>query len=182
MKRRRRRSGRGSSQLALIGALLERSRESHSRTSNALPLKDQHSLPSTTTMSDLSSLVHSEIARLASASLPALDVAQPRSAEELAALIDHTLLAPSSTPADVERVCAEARQFGTATVCVNSSMIPTAVAALKDSSVRPIAVIGFPFGASNTKSKMVETEEAVRQGAKEIDMVSSAHAPVLWPS
>ncbi len=91
----------------------------------------------------------------------------------IASLIDHTLLAPAATPAQVEQVCQEAIEYGARTVCVNSCMIPTAAAKLAGSKVVPISVVGFPFGAANTEGKVAETKVAVQQGAKEIDMVSS---------
>jgi deoxyribose-phosphate aldolase len=59
-----------------------------------------------------------------------------------------------------------------ATVCVNSSMVPFAAAALKGHATRPIATIGFPFGAGGSAAKALEARTAVEQGAAEIDMVS----------
>lgn len=95
----------------------------------------------------------------------------PASANELAKLIDHTLLAPAATLEQVRDVCAQARLLGTATVCVNSSMIPTVAAELSGSDVKPISVVGFPFGSAVTESKVQETAVACQQGAQEIDMV-----------
>jgi deoxyribose-phosphate aldolase len=89
----------------------------------------------------------------------------------VAPLIDHTLLKPEATRAELEEVCAEARRFGFATVCVNSANVAFAARALEGSSVRPIAVVGFPLGAATTGAKAFETREAIRHGAKEIDMV-----------
>jgi deoxyribose-phosphate aldolase len=94
--------------------------------------------------------------------------------DALPGLIDHTLLAPHSTPADIERVSAEGAALKAATVCVNSSMVPFAAAALRGHATRPIATIGFPFGAGGSAAKALEARTAVEQGAAEIDMVS-------WP-
>jgi deoxyribose-phosphate aldolase len=93
------------------------------------------------------------------------------SKQGLAQLIDHTLLKPDATRADIEKLCQEARQYQFCTVCINSSFIPLAAELLKDSSVKPIAVVGFPLGACSTASKVFETQEAIRHGAQEIDMV-----------
>jgi deoxyribose-phosphate aldolase len=91
--------------------------------------------------------------------------------DNIASLIDHTILKPDSTVDAVKKVCKEARDNGFATVCVNSCFIPLAAAALKGSSVRPISVVGFPLGAMETSSKAFETKKAVENGAGEIDMV-----------
>jgi len=92
-------------------------------------------------------------------------------AAELARYIDHTLLKPEATREDVARVCEEARLHGFATVCVNGSNVALAAAALTGSTTHPIAVVGFPLGASTTASKAFEAREAVQAGAAEIDMV-----------
>lgn len=84
---------------------------------------------------------------------------------------DHTLLKPEATTAQVQTLCAEAREHGFYAVCVNSSMVSTAYEAVKDSDVKVAAVVGFPLGACTTSSKVFETEEACKLGAKEIDMV-----------
>ncbi|PWZ03207.1 deoxyribose-phosphate aldolase [Testicularia cyperi] len=97
----------------------------------------------------------------------------PSTEAAISMLIDHTLLAPNATLDQIRQVCAEAKQYQTATVCVNSSMIPTVAAELDGSGVLPISVIGFPFGSSNTESKVLETRVACQQGAKEIDMVNN---------
>lgn len=89
----------------------------------------------------------------------------------LARLIDHTFLKADATKQDVERVCAEAREHGFASVCVNSSRVEQAAKALEGTSVLPIAVVGFPLGAMCTDAKADETRRAVSLGAREIDMV-----------
>jgi deoxyribose-phosphate aldolase len=94
-----------------------------------------------------------------------------RTSKDLAPYIDHTLLKADATRDDVIKMCEEARKFGFATVCLNSSFIPLAARVLQGSSTRPIAVVGFPLGVGATSSKVFETREAVRAGAAEIDMV-----------
>lgn len=89
----------------------------------------------------------------------------------VASLIDHTLLKPDATRADIERLCKEAVQYGFATVCINTTWLPIAVKLLEGSRVKPICVVGFPLGAALTEAKAAETREAVRLGAREIDMV-----------
>lgn len=91
--------------------------------------------------------------------------------EKLASMIDHTLLKPEATREELSKICEEARKYNFATVCVNSSNIPFVARALSGSSVKPIAVVGFPLGAATTQSKVFESKEAISSGAKEIDMV-----------
>jgi deoxyribose-phosphate aldolase len=96
--------------------------------------------------------------------------------ESVAALIDHTILKPDASKADVEKVCAEARKYGFASVCVNPYWVPLAAALLAGSPVKVCTVVGFPLGATTTSAKVQETEEALRAGAKEIDMVQNVGA------
>ena len=90
---------------------------------------------------------------------------------ELAGIIDHTLLKPDASREQLIKVCEEAKQFGFATVCVNSSNIPLVARQLKGTPVKPIAVVGFPLGAATSQAKAFEAKEAIRAGAQEIDMV-----------
>ncbi len=90
---------------------------------------------------------------------------------KLAGMIDHTMLKPDATREQLIKLCEEARQFGFATVCVNSSNIAMAARLLRGSSVKPIAVVGFPLGAATAQAKAYEAKEAIRAGAQEIDMV-----------
>ncbi len=90
---------------------------------------------------------------------------------ELAQYIDHTLLRPDATQQEVRRLCAEAKDYGFASVCVNPSMIEFAAKELAGSGVTPCCVIGFPFGAHTARAKAEETREAVALGAREVDMV-----------
>ncbi len=94
-----------------------------------------------------------------------------RTSQDIAPFIDHTLLKPEATRDEVLKLCDEARKYGFATVCVNAINVGTAARALAGSSVVPIAVVGFPLGAMIPSAKAFETREAVRCGAKEIDMV-----------
>jgi deoxyribose-phosphate aldolase len=106
--------------------------------------------------------------RLSTAPIP-LD--QIRSPADLAPYIDHTLLGQSATRADVERVADEALRHGFAGVCVNSAHVAAAARILAGSRTVPIAVVGFPLGAALAAAKVFEAREAVRNGAREIDMV-----------
>ncbi len=90
---------------------------------------------------------------------------------DLAALIDHTLLRPDATEAEIRNLCAEAREYGFASACVNSYWVRLAAAELAGSGVKVCSVVGFPLGAGATTAKVAETEEAIREGAQEIDMV-----------
>ena len=92
-------------------------------------------------------------------------------ARELARTIDHTLLKPEATAAQIRKICDEAKQYGFASVCVNSVRIPLVAEELKGTDVTPCAVVGFPLGAMLTAAKAAETAEAVKAGAGEIDMV-----------
>ncbi|MEY8491854.1 deoxyribose-phosphate aldolase [Lachnospiraceae bacterium 29-91] len=86
-------------------------------------------------------------------------------------LIDHTILAPQATKEDVERLCKEAMEYGFHSVCVNSSFVYYCARLLKDSGVAVCTVIGFPLGAMSTAGKAAEAEQAIRDGASELDMV-----------
>ncbi len=89
----------------------------------------------------------------------------------LSPFIDHTLLKPNATDDQVEKLCREAREFGFASVCINSAYVPLAARLLSGSSVKVCTVVGFPLGAMSTDSKAFETRDAVGKGADEIDMV-----------
>jgi deoxyribose-phosphate aldolase len=90
---------------------------------------------------------------------------------DLAGYIDHTLLKPEATVSDIEKLCGEARRYGFASVCINPSYVPLCSRLLKGSDVKVCTVIGFPLGATSTASKAFETEQAIRDGAQEVDMV-----------
>ena len=90
---------------------------------------------------------------------------------DLAVLIDHTLLRPEATRADIETLCEEARQQGFYSVCVNPAWVPHARALLHGAPVKVCCVVGFPLGAQSTEIKVLEARRAIREGAREIDMV-----------
>lgn len=92
---------------------------------------------------------------------------------ELAKCIDHTLLKPDASEDAVRRLCAEARDFGFASVCVNGSFTELVARELKGSGVKTCVVVGFPLGAGTSAAKAFETADAVSRGAEEIDMVLS---------
>lgn len=89
----------------------------------------------------------------------------------LAALIDHTILRPDATTAQVERYCTEAVAHGFASVCVNPVQVALVARRLAGGPVKACSVVGFPFGATPTENKVAETRRAVADGAGEIDMV-----------
>ncbi|HMP74365.1 MAG TPA: deoxyribose-phosphate aldolase [Kiritimatiellia bacterium] len=91
--------------------------------------------------------------------------------DQLPKLIDHTILRPDATNADVEKLCAEALKFGFFSVCVNPANVSLCKKLLKNSPVKICAVVGFPLGAQATQIKALETRRAIREGAREIDMV-----------
>lgn len=91
--------------------------------------------------------------------------------EALAQTIDHTLLKPEATTAQIEKLCQEAKKYGFYSVCVNPCYVPLAKDLLQNSPVKVCTVIGFPLGATTTKNKQRETEEALLNGAQEVDMV-----------
>ena len=91
--------------------------------------------------------------------------------KELAAMIDHTLLKPEATAAEVDVLCKEARQYGFCSVCVNTSWVARCRDLLRGSPVKVCCVVGFPLGAMDSRTKAYETREAIANGADEIDMV-----------
>lgn len=90
---------------------------------------------------------------------------------QLCRYIDHTLLKPEAQLAQIEKLCAEAKEHSFFSVCVNTSYVKTCAELLKDSPVKVCCVVGFPLGAMDTESKAAETATAIRNGAQEIDMV-----------
>jgi len=89
----------------------------------------------------------------------------------IAQTIDHTLLAPDATFDQIARLCDEAKQYGFASVCVNSGYVPVASEALTGTDVATCSVVGFPLGAMSTEAKAFEASQAIKDGADEIDMV-----------
>ena len=91
--------------------------------------------------------------------------------EEIAKMIDHTLLAATATKAQIEKLCGEAKKYGFASVCVNPVWVPLAVKELQGQSSAVCTVIGFPLGAERSQTKAGAAKQAVLDGADEIDMV-----------
>ncbi|MGH7784146.1 MAG: deoxyribose-phosphate aldolase [Candidatus Binatia bacterium] len=92
-------------------------------------------------------------------------------AHDWASLIDHTLLKPEASEADIRKLCKEAAEFGFASVCVNPSWVKSAAEFLKGSGVPVCTVIGFPLGATLPDVKAYEARRAIFNGAREVDMV-----------
>ena len=90
---------------------------------------------------------------------------------QLARMIDHTILKPEATQADVKKLCEEALKHNFFSCCVNSSWVRYVAQLLRGSSVKVCAVVGFPLGAGTPEIKALEARRAIREGAKEIDMV-----------
>ncbi len=91
--------------------------------------------------------------------------------QSITSLIDHTLLRPEATREQIVKLCEEARQFSFASVCINPSWVPLCASLLQGTPVKVCTVVGFPLGATLTDAKRAETEQAVKLGAQEIDMV-----------
>ena len=94
----------------------------------------------------------------------------------IASYIDHTLLKPDATGEQIDRLCAEAKEYGFASVCVNPYYVARCVKNLKGSDVKVCTVVGFPLGATTMETKVFETLQAVASGAQEIDMVMNVCA------
>lgn len=90
---------------------------------------------------------------------------------EINKFIDHTLLKATATEDDVLELCKEARDYNFFSVCVNSCNVPLAKKNLEGSNVKICTVVGFPLGAMSTEAKIFETQQALRDGAEEVDMV-----------
>ena len=90
---------------------------------------------------------------------------------DLAPLIDHTFLKPAADKAAIATLCAEAKAHGFASVCVNPAEVAAAARALAGSGVRVCTVVGFPLGASTTRTKCFEAADAIQAGADELDLV-----------
>jgi deoxyribose-phosphate aldolase len=96
-----------------------------------------------------------------------------RQPSDMAHWIDHTILAPDATEAQVEPLCKEAIEYGFRSVCVNSIHLRFVAGALRGTAVKACSVVSFPFGAIPTRSKAAEAAAAVENGAGEVDMVLS---------
>ncbi len=92
-------------------------------------------------------------------------------APPLARMIDHTALKPETSEDQIRSLCAEARTYCFASVCVNPAYVPFAAAELRGTPIAVCTVIGFPLGAARAETKALETQLAIRDGATEVDMV-----------
>ena len=97
-------------------------------------------------------------------------------AGDMAGMIDHTLLKPNGTEEQIRQLCAEAREFSFATVCVNPAWVPLCAELLRGSPVKVCTVVGFPLGATLPEVKAFETQRVAQLGATEIDMVINVGA------
>ena len=97
-------------------------------------------------------------------------------AGEVATMIDHTLLKPDATRAEIDALCAEAAEYRFASVCVNPTWVATCARLLQGSGVKVCSVVGFPLGATTSDVKHFETRRAIFDGACEIDMVINVGA------
>ncbi len=90
---------------------------------------------------------------------------------DLSQFIDHTLLKPEATIDDIQKLCEEAKRFHFTSVCVNPSYVSLCARSLSGTDVKVCTVAGFPLGATTTEAKVAETNQAIKDGAQEIDMV-----------
>jgi deoxyribose-phosphate aldolase len=105
--------------------------------------------------------------------IPGVDKPTPA---DLARYIDHTLLKPDATEEQIEKLCSEAVQYKFYSVCINSSWVAFCARKLRGTGVKVCAVVGFPLGAMDSRSKAFETRRAIEDGAQEIDMVINVGA------
>jgi len=98
------------------------------------------------------------------------------SRQQLAKMIDYTLIKPTATKNDVEKLCKEAEKYGFGCVCVNSAYVSLAKQLLRGTDVKVVSTAGFPFGSSLPEVKAFEARKAVENGASEIDMVINVGA------
>ncbi len=96
--------------------------------------------------------------------------------EQIAPMIDHTLLKASATQEEIGKLCEEARKYGFASVCINPAYVALSSRLLAGSSVKVCTVIGFPLGATTSTAKVIEARDAIANGADEIDMVINVGA------
>lgn len=103
-------------------------------------------------------------------------MSEPAGEMNIASYLDDTLLKADAAPEQVIAICKEAKEYKTASVCVNSWYVPLAAKELAGSGVKTCCVIGFPLGACSTNAKSAETFDAVQKGAEEVDMVVNVGA------
>ncbi len=126
--------------------------------------------------SDLEKIAKRVQELLAAQGNPPIAATVPRPQFNIAKLIDHTILRPDTTRAEIEQLCREARQYKFYSVCVNPTWVTLARELLMGADVKVCCVVGFPLGAQPPETKAMEARAAIRQGAKEIDMVINVGA------
>ena len=89
----------------------------------------------------------------------------------VAGMIDHTLLKPEATPDEIRKLCMEAKDYSFASVCINPCYVSLCSELLRGTGVKVCTVIGFPLGSTTTEVKQYETEQSIKNGANEVDMV-----------
>jgi deoxyribose-phosphate aldolase len=129
-----------------------------------------------TSQSDLERIAQRVQELLAAQGNPPIAASTPKPKLDIAQLIDHTVLRPDTTRSDIEQLCREARQYKFYSVCVNPTWVSLARQMLEGSGVKVCCVVGFPLGAQPPETKAMEARAAIRQGAKEIDMVINVGA------
>lgn len=122
---------------------------------------------------DCPTFCHADVQRIVDAGAERIGIVlgETATAHDWASLIDHTLLKPEASEADIKKLCDEAAKFGFASVCVNPSWVKESVHFLKGSNVPVCTVIGFPLGATLSDVKAYEARRAIFNGAREVDMV-----------
>ena len=130
----------------------------------------------TASASDLERIAKRVQEMLAAQGNPPIAATVPKQQLDIPSLIDHTILRPDTTRADIEQLCREARQYKFYSVCVNPTWVSYARQLLENSGVKVCCVVGFPLGAQPPETKAMEARAAIRQGAKEIDMVINVGA------
>ena len=130
----------------------------------------------TASASDLERIAKRVQEMLAAQGNPPIAATVPKPQLDIPSLIDHTILRPDTTRADIEQLCREARQYKFYSVCVNPTWVSYARQLLENSGVKVCCVVGFPLGAQPPETKAMEARAAIRQGAKEIDMVINVGA------
>ena len=100
----------------------------------------------------------------------------PADVRTLARIIDHTMLRPQATAADLDQFCAEAVRLGVGAIAIHQVWVPLAVRILRGTGIKVETVVGFPFGAMHASVKRLEAEASIRAGAEELDMVMNIGA------
>lgn len=96
--------------------------------------------------------------------------------ENLSKMIDHTLLKPSATRSDLEHHCRAAAHYGFKTVAVNNALVPLCNRLLENTDVLCDAAVSFPLGQCTMETKLFETEDVIKKGAREVDYLKKSHA------